>query len=466
MPTKTPEKRSAVAIYCRLSSDRGLDSVGIDRQQELCLKIVEERGWQVAEVYVDRDISAYRGKRRPSFQRLLEDVRDGSRDAVVAIDQDRLTRQLTELAQLLDDFSRLGVPIVLASGELDTSSADGRLRAQILGAVAENESAKKSERIRRQREQLARSGAPMRSRRAFGYEPDGETVRRSEADIVTEAVDNYLRGESIPAICRDLNRRGSRSATGREWQETTMRCVLINPRYAGLRVHRGEVIGDANWPSIIDRESHNKIVARLNDPRHPKKGRPPASLLTGNLRCGKCGTKLSSTKVGGQRRWVCNLGPGRPGCGKLSVVGPPIEALIEAAIVRQLSTPRVAKAMSKPRKATTRTPEPNIADLELDLELLAADLGAGRISRREWIAAREGIEARLSIARAEAATDDAGTALGSFANIDDVAAVWNSISVELQRKVLGVLIESITVAGGRPGRRHFDPARVSVAWKM
>lgn len=61
-------------IYARISSDREGDNLAIVRQLADCERLAERRGWTVAEKYVDSDISAYSGKRRPEYLRMLDDI--------------------------------------------------------------------------------------------------------------------------------------------------------------------------------------------------------------------------------------------------------------------------------------------------------------------------------------------------------------------------------------------------------
>ncbi len=63
-------KRTAVAIYARISRDPDGDMLGVTRQLEDCRAEAERRGWTVAEEYVDDDTSAYSGKERPEYARL------------------------------------------------------------------------------------------------------------------------------------------------------------------------------------------------------------------------------------------------------------------------------------------------------------------------------------------------------------------------------------------------------------
>lgn len=85
------EPRNA-AIYARISSDPTGQALGISRQLEDCRRLAHERGWTVAEEYVDNDISAYSGKSRPAYHRMVSDIQAGARDAVIVYNLDRLTR--------------------------------------------------------------------------------------------------------------------------------------------------------------------------------------------------------------------------------------------------------------------------------------------------------------------------------------------------------------------------------------
>src|SRR4029077_7169285 len=125
-----------------------------------------------------------------------------------------------------------------------------------------HESEQKSERLRRQREQMALQGRPQGGgRRAFGYDASGAQLVKTESALVREAADRYLAGESLRTIARDWNYRGVKTSSGKAWGITSLRTMLGGTRIAGLRVHRGEVVGPATWPAIINREEHDAIRA-------------------------------------------------------------------------------------------------------------------------------------------------------------------------------------------------------------
>jgi len=135
-----------------------------------------------------RDVSAYSGKVRPAYRRMLDDLGGGFLDAVVVWDLDRLHRQPRELEEFFDLCKAAGVSrLASVSGDVDLSTHDGQFLARILGAVAKKESDDKSRRIRRKHEELAQAGKfAGGGTRPYGYEADKRSVRESEALVIRE----------------------------------------------------------------------------------------------------------------------------------------------------------------------------------------------------------------------------------------------------------------------------------------
>jgi hypothetical protein len=74
--TKHAEGLTA-AVYARISEDRDGTGLGVARQEKDCIALASRRGWHVARVYVDNDISAYSGKPRPQYRQMLDDIKAG-----------------------------------------------------------------------------------------------------------------------------------------------------------------------------------------------------------------------------------------------------------------------------------------------------------------------------------------------------------------------------------------------------
>jgi DNA invertase Pin-like site-specific DNA recombinase len=193
-----PPQRAA--IYCRISQDRGGEKLGVERQEALCRDLADRKSWPVVEVYTDNDVSAYAGAVRPQYDAMLEAIRAGQVDAVLCVDLDRLTRQPAELESFITLADDKRVALANVSGEVDLSTSDGRFRARIMGAVARQESERKSERLKRQRDQRAREGKPHPTVRRFGWNDDMSKLDRSEAALIRRAVRDLLAGMSYRAV--------------------------------------------------------------------------------------------------------------------------------------------------------------------------------------------------------------------------------------------------------------------------
>lgn len=301
----------AAAIYARISSDPSGQALGVQRQLEDCRKLAEDRGWTVVDEYVDNDVSAYSGKRRPQYERMLADIRDGLRDAVLVYNMDRLTRRPIELEEFTAVCEAAGLrQVTTATSDVDLGTDDGLFMARITAAVAAKESARKSARVRRKMQQNAEQGLPGGgASRPYGYEADKITINPAEAVIVREIVTRYIAGESARAIAEDLDARGIPTSQGATWRSTTIRGILLSPRIAGLRSHRGEVVAKAVWDPIITLEERQQVLNVQESNKTTGKRSPRSYLLSGMLRCGKCGGKLFSSPRVNERRYVCQSGP-------------------------------------------------------------------------------------------------------------------------------------------------------------
>jgi site-specific DNA recombinase len=169
----------------RISQDREGAGLGVARQEEDCRPLCARKGWQVAGVYADNDVSAYTGKPRPAWARLLADIEAGRVDAIACWHVDRLTRTPRELEDVIDLHDQAGIELATVTGEIDLSTPTGRLVARTLGAAARHESEHKGERRRRAELQAAQQGRPHASgQRGYGYaaEPPHPAGRGGRGD--------------------------------------------------------------------------------------------------------------------------------------------------------------------------------------------------------------------------------------------------------------------------------------------
>ncbi|HEX6492074.1 MAG TPA: recombinase family protein, partial [Candidatus Dormibacteraeota bacterium] len=210
----------AAAIYARISSDPDGTRMAITRQIEDCRAFAQRRRWQVADVYVDDDVSAYSARRRPEYSRMLDDLGAGRVDGVIVYHLDRLHRRPRELEDFLDVCTRAGVrDMACVTGEIDLATHDGQFHARILGAVSRKESDDKSRRISRKHLEIARAGRVSGGgARPYGYAEDRVTIVREEAAVIREMAQRILAGDSLRSVATDLNERGVPTVSGGEWR--------------------------------------------------------------------------------------------------------------------------------------------------------------------------------------------------------------------------------------------------------
>jgi DNA invertase Pin-like site-specific DNA recombinase len=422
--------------------------------------------------YVDNDVSAYSGKRRPDYERMLADLADGTVDAVLVYHIDRLTRRPIELEDFLSAVDRAKVRHVkFVTGDTDVHTGDGLLMARIMGAVAANESASKSRRVRRKMEQVAAEGRPHGgSQRPYGYAADKITVVAEEAAIIRTLVARFLAGESSRSLASWLEAQELSTVSGKPWRTGTLKAILISARIAGLRTHRGQVVGPAVWDAIITEDEHRRVLATYAQKKVSGRRTPQRYLLSGMLRCGKCGSTLYSSAREHTRRYVCISGPDHEGgCGRLTVVADPLERLIADAVLYRLDTPELADALAGRNSADHRTQELSaiVDQAQEQLEELAAAHGAQQFTMREWMKAREPVEQRQRAAQRQLAALTRTDALtGLVGHGEALRASWSTLNLSRQHTISKALIEHVSIGPGQPGVRSFDRDRVNVMWRL
>lgn len=462
----------AAAIYARISSDPDGDRLGVSRQIEDCRGLAERRGWTIADLYVDDDRSAYSGKVRPEYRRMLDDIAGGSVDAVVVWHLDRLHRQPRELEEFFEVCDAAGLrSMASVTGDTDLSSHDGRFLARILGAVARKEGDDKSRRISRKHQELAKSGkAAGGGSRPYGYRADRRTVEPTEALAIREACARVLAGDSLRAIATDWNARAVPTVAGGPWTMQVLRRMLTSTRLSGQREYKGEIVATGDWEPILTPDETARLRARLLDPSRFTRRTVRRYLLAGLLRCSLCGSPLlSRPRPDGTRRYVCATGPGLPGCGNIAVLAEPVEDLVAEAVLYRLDTPELAAALAGAAQADAATAAEHdaLSRDQSQLEALARAYGERQITFAEFLAARKPIEARIESAKRKISRLTRTTAIETYVGASSALRdAWRDLPLTRQRAIVEALLDRAVVSPAVRGRTRFDPDRVEPVWRV
>lgn len=453
------------AIYTRVSLDRTGEALAVARQEQECRELAARLGFDVAAVYSDNDISATNGKVRPSFEAML----DAQPDAIIAWHQDRLLRLTRDLERVI----ALNVPVyTVTAGTLDLTTPAGRAVARTVAAWSQYEGEQKATRQVAANVQRAINGVHQ-GRVGYGYRRDGTALELhpNESMTIRAAVQRVLDGESLRAICKDLDaQQVPTPGRGARWNSTTLKQLLLRPSLAGLTVHRGQVVGraPADFPRVIDEDTHERIKAVLTDParRTGTPGRAPKYLLGGIARCGRCGGVMARAVGRMQRQASGNVKRQPPSyvcseCHRVRRKQSDVDALVEGIVVGRLQMPDAAQLFVQGDPAALQKARDTIEAVDARLANAADMFATGDIDAAQLARISE----RLRAERVQAATAvKAALPAAVPAELVGVNAreVWDGLSMDSKRAVLTALV-TVTILPSGSGKA-FDPDMVRIAW--
>jgi DNA invertase Pin-like site-specific DNA recombinase len=486
-----------MVAYLRISDDREGRQNGVDRQERQCRALADKNGDDIVAVFVDDDRSAYSGKPRPAYVKMLAFLRDGHADGAYALAPTRLYRRLDdglEFFKLITE-KKLWVETVKA-GRYNLSTADGRRDAIRAAVDAQHESEQVSERVRDAKADNLARGEYRGGPRPFGYEADGVTICEDEARHVRTVVDAIIAGDSLRSVCRDLAAKGVRTVArrykqpdgtrgepeSREWTPTELRKLLLRPRNAGLIEHKGEIVGTAVWPALVSEDRWRACRAVLENPeRRTTTSNGRVWLGSGLYRCGvpdceetvRCSTSGRGAGQGHVPAYRCRTNR------HVTRVAQPLDEHVTNLVLVRLSSPDAVSVLLPPaRPAEKREDLAATANgLRGKLDSLAADYAADLITRQQLLDSTALARKRLEKVEAQMAAQAhqsvlAGLPLG---DPDAIDGEWAGYHLDKQRAIVAALMV-VTIlparrgrpAGFQPGmsKSYFRPDAIDVKWKQ
>lgn len=178
------------ALYFRVSTD----DQSHDSQEREVRDFCARAGWTKLLEFRDT-ASGGAGSRRPGLESLMQAVRAGKVDKIVAYKLDRIGRSLTHLALILEELANNRVALICTSQSINTSDDNpiGRLQIGVLMAVAEFERAQIRE----------RTIAGIKSARAKGVKLGRPKLSMEKQGAIIDAA-NRLGGKKVRQISREL----------------------------------------------------------------------------------------------------------------------------------------------------------------------------------------------------------------------------------------------------------------------
>jgi site-specific DNA recombinase len=517
-----------MVIYARISDDREGRQNGVDRQERQCRSLAERNGDTVVAVFVDDDRSAYRGKPRPGYVKMLAYLRGGLAEGVYALAPTRLYRRLTDGLEFFEMIKERDLAVeTVKQGRFNLSTADGKRDAHQAALNAEYESDLISERTRDAKvDQMARGeyrGGP----RPFGYENGGLILRSllcpqcgsreeftvdrecrscgaqainepgSEAWHLEVATDAIVAGGSLRAECQRLlaaemfsaerryrNEDGSRGEPERKpFRPQALRGVLLRARNAGLIEHEDEVVGRGQWASIVPEETWRACREILLNPDRRKALGTARVWLGSNLYRCWCGQPVGvGTSPNGARR-AQETGRRKIAVYRCKAVETHFSRHAEA-VDRYISDLAIER-LSREDAVDLLLPPPRVEPVEdltatanalrAKLDSISADYAADLITRAQMLTMTASTRERLGQVEARAAARADVSVLASLPlGTPQIAEQWEGYHLDKRRAIIDALM-TVTIQKSRRGRPkgfkpgsdqgYFDPDTIDIEWK-
>ena len=348
----TQNKIWNATLYLRLSRDDGdkEESNSITGQRELLRDYISQRPeFREYAVRVDDGFSGSTFE-RPSFQKMVEDVKAGRTDCIIVKDLSRFGRNYLDAGEYIEKiFPFLGVRFIAVNDNYDSlgdKKASDDLIIPFKNLINEAYCRDISVKIRSQLEIKRKNGQFLGSFAAFGYLKDEQNknklvVDQYAADIVRDIFKWKLEGVSPQDIADALNKLGVLSpmeykrSLGMKfttsfktnskalWSAGTVIRVLKNPIYTGVliqgkettpsyKVHKRVTKDESEWSVIED--SHEAIISKIDfdsvqkvlkcDTRRSPGGKA-VGLFSGMIFCCDCGASMvRKTVPAGEKKYV------------------------------------------------------------------------------------------------------------------------------------------------------------------
>jgi len=315
-------------LYPRVSTEMQVDGFSLDGQKSNLRRFADREEMEIVNIYEDAGKSGKSIEGRPAFKQMLFDIENGLEiDYVLVYKLSRFGRNAADILNSLEHIQSFGVNLICIEEGIDSSQTSGKLLISVLSAVAEIERENIIEQTMNGRKEKARQGGWNGGFAPYGYFLKDKQlfIQENEADAVRIIFDKFANTNmGFTKIAKYLNLQGIEKisrANGSltQWSTHFVRMIIDNPVYCGKiafgRRAREKVKGTKNEYKQTPQENyilaegqHEAIISEelwnlahekreLTGVKSPSKiGRDRAHLLSGILKCPKCGGPMYTNK--------------------------------------------------------------------------------------------------------------------------------------------------------------------------
>lgn len=323
-----------IAAYCRVSTDKTDQINSLEAQKNFFTEYTEKNGHNLVRLYADEGISGTKTKNRREFLRLMKDAKQGLFEMVVVKDISRFARNTVDLLQNIRTLKALGIETTFLTSNM-TVLGQSEFVLTIFGALAQEESANTSKRVKFGKKMNAEKGRVPNF--VYGYDKTiGDyfnlSINEKEAQVIRQIYNWYLNeGYGAAKISNMLNEKGIRTKRNCKWSQNAICRILTNELYTGKIINGKQEVTDfltgaraekdeSEWIvkerpdlQIIEPEQYEKaqnILRERNQSFHLKRERQSNKYLFSTIiKCKECGWSFRRTVRTYKNtyvRWVCS----------------------------------------------------------------------------------------------------------------------------------------------------------------
>ena len=295
------------AIYTRVSTDGQADvEFNSCDSQEVRIRsyISSQEGMEIFKVYSDQGYSGA-NLDRPFLIEMINDIKAGNIDAVIAYKIDRLTRSPRDFYQLIEVLDAYNVSFISVTEHFDTSTPSGRLLRNIMLTFGQFERELISERIRDKMAERAKKGYWNCGYAPFGFMKENKklVINPEEAKVVKNMFEIYNASGSTAEIYHKLKEQGVCDRRGRPFSIETIAKMLKGIVYIGKVSHKDKIYQGLHEPIISEELFY--LAQNLHKEKVKKSKVVNDSLFSGLVRCRECGSTMTfsytNKKTGGRQ---------------------------------------------------------------------------------------------------------------------------------------------------------------------
>ena len=236
-----------IAAYCRVSTDKADQLNSLEAQKEFFSEYTKRTGDTLVRVYADEGISGTKIKNRKEFLRMMADAEQGLFDMVVVKDISRFARNTVDLLQNVRKLKSLGIETQFLTANM-TSMGNSEFVLTIFGALAQEESANTSKRVKFGKKMNAEKGRVPNI--VYGYDKTiGDyfnlAINKEESKVVQQIYKWYTEeGYGAAKIANMLNEKGYKTKRNCKWSQNATCRILTNEIYTGKIINGKQEVSD------------------------------------------------------------------------------------------------------------------------------------------------------------------------------------------------------------------------------